>query len=213
MKLQEFDLEFDILYNNINSGKAPGINALEKSILLTQAQDFVVQNLYSRLGFENDESVMQTLSPLVTSDTYTQENKDIVKDEKDKNRYLISKPQKISYIVYESAKIKNGCSETQVDVLPVKSDDFNKVYRNPFRGCTKLRVLRLLEEDKIVIVSKYDVTDYYVKYIRRPKNIVLEGATKFGVDGYKLTEECELPSSIHRTILYKAIELAKEVWK
>lgn len=30
MKLQEFDLEFDILYNNINSGKAPGINALEK---------------------------------------------------------------------------------------------------------------------------------------------------------------------------------------
>ena len=213
MKLQEFDLEFDILYNNINSGKAPGINALEKSILLTQAQDFVVQNLYSRLGFENDESVMQTLSPLVTSDTYTHENKGIEKDKNDKNRYLISKPQNISYIVYESAKIKNGCSETQVAVLPVKSDDFNKVYRNPFRGCTKLRVLRLLEENKIVIVSKYDVTDYYVKYIRRPKNIVLEGATKFGVDGYKLTEECELPSSIHRTILYKAIELAKEAWK
>ena len=213
MNLQEFDLEFDILYNNINSGKAPGINALEKSILLTQAQDFVVQNLYSRLGFENDESVMQTLSPLVTSNTYTQENKNIVKDEKDKNRYLISKPQEISYIVYESAKIKNGCSETQVDVLPVKSDDFNKIYRNPFRGCTKLRVLRLLEEDKIVIVSKYDVTDYYVKYIRRPKNIVLEGAPSFGVDGYKLKEDCELPSSIHRTILYKAIELAKEAWK
>ena len=213
MKLQEFDLEFDILYNNINSGKAPGINALEKSILLTQAQDFVVQNLYSTLGFENDESVMQSLSPLVTSLSYTQENKGIVKDEKNNNRYLVSKPASLSYIVYESAKIENGCSETQVDVLPVKSDDFNKVYRNPFRGCTKLRVLRLLEEDKIIIVSKYNVTNYYAKYIRRPRNIVLEDAVKFGVDGYTQQAACELPSSIHRTILYKAIELAKEAWK
>lgn len=213
MKLQEFDLEFDLLYNNINSGKAPGINALEKSILLTQAQDFVVQNLYSSLGFEKDEAVMQTLAPLVTSDTFTQEGKGIKKDTNGENRYLISKPQKISYIVYESAKIDNGCKETQVDVLPVKSDDFNKVYRNPFRGCTKLRVLRLLEEDKIVIVSKYNVTDYYIKYIRRPRNIVLEGAPKFNVDGYTLTAACELPTSIHRTILYKAIELAKEAWK
>ena len=36
MTLQEFDLEFDALYNNISSNQAPGLNSYEKSIFLTQ---------------------------------------------------------------------------------------------------------------------------------------------------------------------------------
>ena len=38
MTTQEFSNEFDILYNNIMSNSAPGLNEYEKSIFLTQAQ-------------------------------------------------------------------------------------------------------------------------------------------------------------------------------
>lgn len=207
MTLQEFDLEFDILYNNINSGKAPGINALEKSIFLTQAQELVVQQLYESVGFENSESTMQSLATIVETETlspYTDNG----------DKYMFNKPEKLMYIVHESAQISNGCSDiTNVDVLPVKNDDFNKIRRNPFRGCSKLRVLRLIEGSDIIIVSDYDVYNYTLRYIRHPNNIVLEDAVRYSVEGYTEKAECELPDIIHRTILYKAVELARNIWK
>ena len=35
MTTQEFDTEFDVLYNNITSNQAPGLNAYEKRLLYT----------------------------------------------------------------------------------------------------------------------------------------------------------------------------------
>jgi hypothetical protein len=46
MSLQEFNNGFDILYNNIMSGAAPGINVYEKSFFLTKAQDEIVKNYF-----------------------------------------------------------------------------------------------------------------------------------------------------------------------
>lgn len=43
----EFSIEFDILYNNISSNKAPGLNEYEKSVFLTKAQEQIVTELYS----------------------------------------------------------------------------------------------------------------------------------------------------------------------
>lgn len=37
MTLQEFSDEFDVLYNNITSNQAPGLNEYEKSVFLTKA--------------------------------------------------------------------------------------------------------------------------------------------------------------------------------
>ena len=47
MTNQEFDKEFDILYDNIASNGAPGLNKYEKSVLLTRAQDEIVRENYS----------------------------------------------------------------------------------------------------------------------------------------------------------------------
>lgn len=47
MTLKEFSNEFDVLYNNIMSNAAPGLNEYEKSVFLTQAQEELVVNLYS----------------------------------------------------------------------------------------------------------------------------------------------------------------------
>ena len=38
----EFSSEFDILYNNIMSNTAPGLDEYEKSVFLTQAQEQLI---------------------------------------------------------------------------------------------------------------------------------------------------------------------------
>ena len=43
MTTSEFSNEFDVLYNNIASNAAPGINEYEKSVFLTRAQSEIVR--------------------------------------------------------------------------------------------------------------------------------------------------------------------------
>jgi hypothetical protein len=37
MTLQDFSTQFDILWNNVSSNQAPGLNEFEKSVFLTKA--------------------------------------------------------------------------------------------------------------------------------------------------------------------------------
>lgn len=46
MGITEFSDEFDILYNNVNSNQAPGLNAYEKSIFLTKGQEELILSYY-----------------------------------------------------------------------------------------------------------------------------------------------------------------------
>lgn len=47
MTIKEFNFEFDLLYNNIMSSTAPGLNVYEKSVLLTQAQEEILKNYFN----------------------------------------------------------------------------------------------------------------------------------------------------------------------
>ena len=47
MNNNEFSNQFDVLYNNIMSNEAPGLNEYEKSVFLTKAQDEIVKNHFN----------------------------------------------------------------------------------------------------------------------------------------------------------------------
>lgn len=47
MSAEEMDNMFETLYNNIGSNQAPGLNAYEKSVFLTKAQDEIVKNYFN----------------------------------------------------------------------------------------------------------------------------------------------------------------------
>lgn len=47
MSVEEMDNMFDVLYNNITSNQAPGLNAYEKSVFLTKGQDEVLKNYFN----------------------------------------------------------------------------------------------------------------------------------------------------------------------
>ena len=47
MTAEEFSNQFDVLYNNITSNQAPGLNEYEKSVFLTKAQNEIVKNYFT----------------------------------------------------------------------------------------------------------------------------------------------------------------------
>lgn len=47
LSAEEMDNMFDVLYNNITSNQAPGLNAYEKSIFLTKGQDEIIKNYFN----------------------------------------------------------------------------------------------------------------------------------------------------------------------
>lgn len=47
MTIQEFSTEFDVLYNNITSNQAPGLNEYEKSVFLTKAQSQLINEYFN----------------------------------------------------------------------------------------------------------------------------------------------------------------------
>ena len=50
MTTQEFSNEFDVLYNNIMSNQAPGLDEYEKSVFLTKAQLEILKNYFNPKG-------------------------------------------------------------------------------------------------------------------------------------------------------------------
>lgn len=51
----EFSNQFDVLYNNVMSNAAPGLNEYEKSVFLTKAQNEIVKNYFNPKGNKYQE--------------------------------------------------------------------------------------------------------------------------------------------------------------
>lgn len=235
-------------------------NEYEKSLFLTQAQKQYVISLYngkntSEDEFEKTEETRRYLHNLV-AEYYT--DNPIKMDEKNfsenylKREYLtMSKqgtsfkstlfalPEDLWFITYESVKtLENkslpncdgGLSIIQ-DVVPVTQDEFHRIKRNPFKGPSYRRALRLdlsdqgfsvkvtAQGDKIEkevrpsgiveIISKYDIGSYYVRYIKKVDPIILiDLPSPLTIDGQNKVSECKLHESVHKDILEFAVRLA-----
>lgn len=72
----EFSNEFDVLYNNITSNQAPGLDEYEKSVFLTKAQDEIVKAYFNpktnkvQEGFDGNEKRQIDFSMLMQSKTF-----------------------------------------------------------------------------------------------------------------------------------------------
>jgi len=215
----EFSLEFDLLYNNIMSNAAPGLNEYEKSLFLTQAQESIVRDIYNGkyngISFEGTEEASAYLNPLVkqvTMDCYVEG------DGVSGNSVFFPIPPDMWFITYETALIKDEClkccHQRNVVVRPVTQDTYYSISRNPFRRDNDRRVLRLLSDNKIELISRYPIKSYTVRYLSKPQPIILTDLTDSGlsIEGRTYVTECQLHPAIHRAILSRAVQLAKAAW-
>lgn len=235
-------LAFDILYNNLSSNQAPGLNEYEKSFLLSQAQLELVQQCYSSasptaLSLEIDEKTRRALAQLIKTDIknvmtlketktgiYTATDPDdtlnsyTVTPLTDGDSYFFKTPDRMMYITYESARLADSdlCNNAKfVNCIPCKQDEFDKTYEDPFKGPTSKRVLRLdIDNDIVEIVSSYPLDKYKVRYVERPHPIILADLSDYEetIDGEYSENACQLDESIQNMIVSIAANKAKQLW-
>lgn len=224
MTTQEFSNEFDTLLNSYSTVPLYGnenklditLDEYEKSVFLTKAQEEIVVESYTgknQFGesFERTEEIRRYLSDLV---------KTVVLSDKLTGHVGLSKtsmffqlPEDVWFITYESATLKDerlGCLDgEEATIVPVTQDEYYRIAKNPFRGPSKGRAVRLDIGDGVIeIISDYNINKYLVRYLSRPKPIVLVDLSELSVNGIKVRTECELNPVIHRAILERAVRLA-----
>lgn len=224
MNLQDFSNGFDTLigvYTRQTSfGKeATGIDIAfdeyEKSFFLTKAQEELVLSLYngrnsSGRSFEETEELRRYLSPLVKEDTLSPTTTTL--KGVDSNSKFFTLPNDLWFITYEAVDISNGKCEghTSLEVVPTTQDEYNRLKNNPFRGPNDRKALRLDLSDNIVeLVSKYTISSYYLRYIKKLTPIVLINLPdNLEIEGVDTATECILPETLHQKILENAVILA-----
>lgn len=225
MVTQEFSNEFDTLINSYSNTPNFGethkldvtLDEYEKSVFLTEAQEDIVIEFYtgrsqSGESFERTEEIRRYLSDLVETATLTDKVSGYI-GLSDTSAFF-KLPEKVWFITYEAVKLSDdslGCMNNNTAlVTPVTQDEYYRISRNPFRGPTENRVLRLDVKDKIVeIVSDYNVSSYTVRYVSRPAPIILVDLPEgLSINNVNTRTECELNPAIHRAILERAVRLA-----
>jgi len=139
---QEWEQEFDILYNNINSNTAPALDTYEKSVFLTMAQEQVVKTLYSggALGqdsFETTELLRRSLDSLIREVEFTDTDSEAQSLLGGDIFDLSNLKDKVLYITYEQLINTNteDCANGSIlNVVPTTQDVYFKTKHNPFRG-------------------------------------------------------------------------------
>ncbi len=212
MNTSEFSNEFDVLLSS-HSGYGLELDEYEKSVLLTEAQEIFVKELYKGIpqgeSFEKTEEIRRSLDSLNKTVRLTPSQGSVITD----NSIVYSLPEDTWFITYEAAILDDpnaGCfngKETQV--IPMTQDEFHRAKRNPFRKPSKRKVIRLDNGPlKVEIVSEYNLSTYIVRYFSRPKPIILTNLEGVSINGQTNKTECELNSVIHRAILERAVQLA-----
>lgn len=223
MTCEEFSLEFDLLYNNIMSNKAPGLSGYEKSLFLTQAQESIVLDIYSgKYGdsFERTEETTSYLNQLLKQRTYN--NGEFAEGNKlDTRSVFVTLPEDIWFKTGETATIMDDSYKCQVDglrevmVFPVTQDTLVRTKRSPFRGPNERRILRLDSgKNQVELISNYEIFTYTVRYLSRPEPIILKELPQgLTIGGKSSPQTCLLNTAIHKAILSKAVLIAKSSWE
>lgn len=227
--VDEWSHEFDLEYDNITSGRAPGLVPYEKSVFLTQGQENTVVALYKgQLGdsFEATEEVTSYLSTLVAQSTGTLIGSTApdYKALSDKSKVYSLPANNVLFITLEECKINTPTGVKIVPVVPVTQDEYFRTIRNPFKKQNANRVLRLAYGSSTAttsvsevryseLISDCDIVEYNVRYLKRPAPIILEDLTgSLSINGQTTAQTCLLPKAIHRLILNEAVRLAKAKW-
>lgn len=219
---QEWEQEFDILYNSINSNVAPALDSYEKSVLLTMAQEQVVKALYTGStdgGFEASEQTRRFLNNLVCNKSLTcgkMDNGKLIYPTGIFKGYLYELPNDLLFIIQELLSTNVTKNNAKL-VIPTTHDEIYKVMQNPFKAPSDTRALRLdVGSNQVEIIGGASNDKYIVSYLRKPYPIILEdlsNSTDF-INGTQVPHKdiCELDESLHREILTTAISLAQSIY-
>lgn len=159
MTTQEFSNEFDVLYNNIMSNQAPGLDEYEKSIFLTKAQEELVRdyfnsrNVKNAQGFDDNQKRQYDFSTLLSSitlpdfiDTYralSVLNSVIYNTIFDSRAKIYIAPSDLFLVINESIE---DSAKRRYSVLPISYDEYNRLMLKPYGLPLKRQAWRIISD-------------------------------------------------------------------
>ena len=175
MTATEFSNQFDLLFNNISSNQAPGLNEYEKSVFLTKAQDEIVKNYFqaesngntTKKGFDSTAIRQSDFSSLIRTRTLeaspneaplTDPRAIVYKESYDKNNrnnkilIVINEQLFLQSVVYAKDIIDGTSSVVSVStdgirqVIPITYSEYMRLMSKPFKEPLKWQAWRLLSD-------------------------------------------------------------------
>ena len=216
MNVQEFSNSFDTLLQpyiakeSFSEQNNLAFDEYEKSIFLTKAQEQIVLELYQEL--EQSEEVRKYLSNLIKTDNYVpvgEQDETLINNTF--KSYKVEIEDSVLFMIYEQCTLsdENNCVNGRiVSVVPTIHDDLDKVLKNPFKSPNSRKVIRLDFDNKIELISKYNISNYKVRYLKKPNPIILVKLEDLNIDKKQEVSNGETNPILHERIVQRAVQLA-----
>ena len=222
----EFSWRFDVQYNNVTSNQAPGLNEAEKSVFLTKAEYEILKNHFTAnskgndlgQGFDDSAKRQADFSTLMKVGNCSSTTSVTNKIDDRSSTFIF--PSDVFIVVNETIKTTTG---KLLQVIPLRYDEYTRLMSKPFKRPLKHQAWRLMNSGSVsgsaatraveIITNKNDeIWNYSVRYIKKPKPIILDDLDGLTIEGLSTNTECELDPILHEDILQRAVELAKIAW-
>ena len=231
MTNKELSLEFDILFNNIMSGIAPGLNDYEKSVFLTKGQEEIIKNYLNPLGnkyaegLDDSKKRFTDFSGLIKTEEISTTVPTI--SSIDRRAVTFALPTDSFVLLNEVLEGTDRNNKARYfQIIPISYLEYTRLmsrpYKEPFKGqAWKITTEGSTIAQSTIIPNSYITsTKYIVRYIKRPNPIILRDLSDIeleeglesnflSINGIRVKTECELNPEIHREILDRAVEIAK----
>ena len=216
MDVQELSNLFDTLLqpyitkDNFGKQNTLAFDEYEKSIFLTKAQEQIVLELYQEL--EQSEENRKYLSNLIKTGNYVpigEQDETLINNTF--KSYKVEIEDSVLFMIYEQCTLsdENNCINGRiVSVVPTIHDDLDKVLKNPFKSPNNRKVIRLDFDNKIELISKYNISNYKVRYLKKPNPIILVKLEDLNIDKKQEVSNGETNPILHERIVQRAVQLA-----
>ena len=235
MTPEEFSDQFDVLYNNITSNQAPGLDEYEKSVFLTKAQDDIIKSYFdprlnkSQLDFEGNrlrDTIFGVLIKYLQLDDNSGDFTVSGFDNRGNVKCITSDklPKDLMITLNESITVERNSKRVRLAVIPITYTDYERLMSKPYKRPNRYQAWRLSvfvngNSDtnpiniEIIPGPKDEIKDYNLRYIKRPKPIITADlGDDISIGGLNTKTACELNEAVHNDILQRAVELAKAAY-
>lgn len=231
---------WDLLCNNVASNQAPGFTEWEKAWFLTKAQDELLKNYFNpkgnkyQEGFDGNQKRQIDFSSITSVFTQSTAGEfgNAVFDSRD-NSKSTALPSDVWMIVNEKVTVTREEASKELTVAPISFDEYDRLMLKPFKRPLRDQAWRLVNNDSgnlsdLIVGPNDEITEYRVRYIRKPKPIIIGDLDNLTIEGYSWggattpsspeenkiygDKPCELDPILHEEIVQRAVELALVAW-
>ena len=205
MDYSEMLNRFDVLYNNITSSQAPGVDEYEKCVFWNKAQLEVLKNHLNPRGNKYGEGIdgsskrQVEFSELIdTADMSATGHREFAPNA---IRFVFQTGMSIDKILVILNEYASCDGAKTLVGVPINNVEYDTLMSRPYKMPPKSQCWRLIVDGHFEVIGKPSPTGYHIRYVRMPRELDPDGNTVLDV-----------PEVLHDEVLQRAVELAKAAY-